>query len=252
MILPGLTSVTFRDLSVEEIVDLAAKAGLHGIEWGGDIHVPHGDRSAARKAANITSDAGLLVSSYGSYYYVCGVEAIDFTEVVDTAIELGAPGIRVWPGQKGSAEVDESYWSQFVEEARQIGDQALEAGLTVSFEFHRHSLTGTNESALKLLKTIDHPSIKTYWQPPVGETVEYSLEGLSAILPWLTNVHVYKLLPDCTRLPLEDGREDWKTYFKAMEASGRDHFALLEFVRDDSPEAFMEDAAVLKSLLGAG
>ena len=42
MIYPGLVSVTFRKLSPEEIVQLVVSSGLKGIEWGGDIHLPHG------------------------------------------------------------------------------------------------------------------------------------------------------------------------------------------------------------------
>jgi sugar phosphate isomerase/epimerase len=197
----------------------------------------------------MTTDTGLTVSSYGSYYVVCGKSSPSFESVVDTAAELGAPGIRVWAGDKGSEDADESYWETFVFESRKLGEAAAKCGLTVSFEFHRNSLTDTNESAIRLLKAIDHPSIKTYWQPPVGRDSEYSLDGLNALLPWLVNAHVYKLRPDCASLPLEAGAEEWKIYFKAMKASGRDHFAHLEFVRDDDPKSFIEDAAVLKGLV---
>ena len=33
----GLTSVTFRKLSCEEIIQLASRARLDGIEWGGHM-----------------------------------------------------------------------------------------------------------------------------------------------------------------------------------------------------------------------
>ena len=46
----GLTSVTFRQKTIDEIVALARKAQLDGIEWGGDVHVPAGDVQAARHA----------------------------------------------------------------------------------------------------------------------------------------------------------------------------------------------------------
>jgi sugar phosphate isomerase/epimerase len=41
MIHTALASVTFRHLTFEEIIELVRKAGLDGIEWGGDIHVPY-------------------------------------------------------------------------------------------------------------------------------------------------------------------------------------------------------------------
>ena len=49
MIHTGLVSVTFRKLEPAEIVDLVKQAGLQGIEWGGDIHVPHGDIQRAKR-----------------------------------------------------------------------------------------------------------------------------------------------------------------------------------------------------------
>ena len=94
----GMTSVTFRNKSAEEIVRLTQKAGLTGIEWGGDVHVPAGDRAAARKAALLTREAGLEVLSYGSYFRA--QEGEDFSPVLESAIELGAPVIRMWAGFK--------------------------------------------------------------------------------------------------------------------------------------------------------
>ena len=43
MLTAGLVSVTFRKLSVGEILAGVKKAELGSIEWGGDVHVPQGD-----------------------------------------------------------------------------------------------------------------------------------------------------------------------------------------------------------------
>ncbi|MNI10046.1 hypothetical protein D3C73_631400 [compost metagenome] len=56
LIRTGLVSVTFRRLSVEEIVMMVQKAGLQDIEWGGDIHVPHGNFQRAHEVAKLTHD----------------------------------------------------------------------------------------------------------------------------------------------------------------------------------------------------
>ena len=109
MISSGLVSITFRKLSPREIVDLVAKAQLDAIEWGGDVHVPHGDLSAAKDVHKMTNDAGLSLSSYGSYYRVGHDEPVPFGEVLETAVELKAPTIRVWAGKKGSNDADEAY-----------------------------------------------------------------------------------------------------------------------------------------------
>jgi hypothetical protein len=38
-------------------------------------------------------------------------------------------------------------------------------------------------------------------------------------------------------------------YLRKVASSGRDHFAMLEFVQDDAPESFLRDAVVLKKWL---
>ncbi len=251
MIKSGLVSVTFRKLSPEEIVALVAQAGLDGIEWGGDIHVPHGDVKRAGEVRKMTADAGLAVAAYGSYYKVGHEEAsVPFESVVATAVELGAPTIRVWAGAKGSADADDEYRGLVVRDSQRIADLAKKAGMTVSYEFHPGTLTDTNESALKLLEEVAHENIRTYWQPQSKWEVEHCLEGLQAISPWLTNVHAYYW--DKTtgeRLTLADGEKVWKRYLPIIARTGREHYVMLEFVRDDCPEVFLTDAATLKSWL---
>ena len=44
----GLVSVSFRPHTPEDILKAMQCAGLNYIEWGGDVHVPHGDEKTAR------------------------------------------------------------------------------------------------------------------------------------------------------------------------------------------------------------
>jgi hypothetical protein len=56
----------------------------------------------------LTESAGLEVSSYG-YYYKAGIsesEGLRFSIVLETAVALNAPTIRVWAGNSGFASVD--------------------------------------------------------------------------------------------------------------------------------------------------
>ena len=66
IMLTGVASVSFRKNSVEEIIRAAKAAGLQGIEWGSDIHVPAGDVSRARDVRRLTEEAELRVTSYGT------------------------------------------------------------------------------------------------------------------------------------------------------------------------------------------
>src|SRR4051812_49693737 len=102
----GLVSVTFRALGPQQVVELVRQANLDAIEWGGDIHVPHGDTARAREVRTMTLDAGLAVAAYGSYYRaaVSDADGLPFARVLETAVALEAPTIRVWAGNKASAD----------------------------------------------------------------------------------------------------------------------------------------------------
>jgi len=251
MIRAGLVSVTFRQLAPHAIVALVALTDLEAVEWGGDVHVPHGDVAQARLVRQMCDDVGLTVAAYGSYYRV-GHTDVPFAAVLESAVALGAPTIRVWAGKVGSGQADNAYWARVVEDSRAIGDMAWQAGIAVAYEYHGNTLTDTNASALRLLKTVDHPNVKTYWQPSESATLEENLAGLNAILPWLVNVHVFSwrnVDGQHKRMPLSAKADDWAQYLAQVATTGRDHYAMIEFVKDDEPKNFLKDAKTLKEWL---
>ena len=253
MLLPGLVSITFRKLDPAEIIDLSVRGGLSGIEWGGDVHVPHGDLRRAREVREMTVDAGLAVASYGSYYRVGEEQDFTFDQALASAVELCAPTIRVWAGGKGSAASSASHLSNVADESREIATRAAEAGVIVAYEFHRNTLTDTTQACLDLLHTVAHPNVRTYWQPPRELTDEELGASLGAVLPFLANLHVFQWAEDGARCPLAEGRARWQRLCRQVQGHADDvktRYAMLEFVKDDAPEQFLHDAAALCSLLG--
>lgn len=247
---PGLVSVTFRQLSVPEVVELAAQAGLAAVEWGGDVHVPHGDLEAARAARRSTEDAGLRVAAYGSYYRAGHPDTGPFDAVLSSAVELDAPCIRIWAGTQGTDTADDAYWDDVVADIRRIADQAQAAGVDVVLEFHRNTLTDTADSTVRLLQRVDHPAVYTYWQPPRHSQLEDNLAALDAVAPWVYGLHVFAWHEETgERLPLADRADHWRQYLQRANALDRDLYALLEFVQDDAPSHFVHDAQTLVALL---
>jgi len=253
MIRPGLVSISFRSLTTAEIIDLCVRAGLDGIEWGGDVHVPHGNAATARAVGQATVAAGLTVAAYGSYYRVG--ETIDnpsFADVLISAQALGAPLIRVWAGKRGSADASPDYRAQVVTDLRHVAAAAAAAGIVVACEFHGGTLTDTNDSALALYREVNHPNLRAYWQPPVGQSADYCQQGLAALLPRLTNLHVFHWVVQDgkrSREPLAAGATPWAPYLDLARQAPGDRYALLEFVRDDSPDQLLTDAATLRQWL---
>ncbi|MEI6970311.1 MAG: TIM barrel protein [bacterium] len=253
-ILPGLVSITFRRLPPREIVALAAQSQLAGIEWGGDVHVPHGDLPLAHEVGAMTRDAGLSVAAYGSYYKVGESESdgLSFAQVLETAIALGSPLIRVWAGDRGSAEVDPAYRRRVTEDACRIAGAASGSGIAVAFEYHGGSLTDTADSAAALMAATAPAGMLCCWQPPVGWTHAERLASLNGLAPFLANLHVFHWLDTWERRPLAEGAGMWEDYLRAAIAApvttGSARWALLEFVCDDDPASLAVDAGVLMRL----
>ena len=252
MLKPGLLSVTFRQLTPSQIIDLAVQTGLPAIEWGGDVHVPHGDISQAQAVRQMSEEAGIELPTYGSYYRVSHEETGPFESVLETAVVLGTPTIRVWAGRLGSDVADEDHRQRVIKDTRRIVDLASDVGVTIAYEYHGNTLTDTVDSALWLLKAVDRSALRSFWQPPKGSTQQDNLDAIHRLAPWIEHVHVFSWLlkGDRTiRLPLADHESSWQAYLKRLAALPGDRYALLEFVREDDPRQFIEDAATLKHWL---
>lgn len=246
----GLLSVTFRKLGVKEIIGLIRQAGLEVVEWGGDIHVPPGDPHIAEEVGKMTRDAGIEVAAYGSYYRLGpGPEQeAAFDQVLQSALKLKAPVIRVWAGRQGSDEVDGKLREEIVQDARRIADLAQKAGIRIDVEYHGKTLTDTTASAVQFFTETNHTNVRSYWQPRTNETVEERLEGIRAIAPWLSNIHVFHWSKS-GRLSLTEGADSWKKYLRLFRSLDIDPCLMLEFVKDDRTEQFLQDAEALKTLI---
>lgn len=214
-------------------------------------------------------DAGITVAAYGSYYRVGHPESalgepdesshsVPFESLVETAVELGAPQIRVWAGKKGTEQKDEAYVEQVVQDSVRIAKLAASANIRIAFEYHGNTLTDTDDAARHLLETVNlemgatanQPSVYSYWQPRRCGTVEDDLAGISAVALWLTDIHVFSWHPTtAAKLPLAERAADWAVYLDRLQQISGNRFALLEFVADDSPTHFRRDAETLRQWL---
>jgi hypothetical protein len=243
----GLTSVTFRKLSPMEIISLASESSLEGIEWGGDVHVPPGDSETAQRIGTLTREAGLEISSYGSYYRLGVSSKEEGDRVLTSAVELKASIVRVWAGNLGSADASPEIRSAIIEDALSLAERAESRGLKIACEWHGGTVTDTLESAMQLLKAVDHPAFGTYWQPRNGQPVESRLSDLKEIAPYLMGLHVFQWGAKGEREPLSAAEDLWPPCLhQVAEAASIRLFAHLEFVANDAPLQMREDAATLQ------
>jgi hypothetical protein len=166
---------------------------------------------------------------------------------VATAVALGAPRIRVWAGNVGTAHAGVGDRMAVTRGLAELSDVAAGSGIEIALEFHRNTLTDEVDSTITLLLDVGAPNLKTYWQPPVDLDDAECLRQLEALMPWLSTVHVFSWWPSNTRLPLAARASLWRPVLDRLAAEPREINALLEFVADDSPEQLAKDAADLHS-----
>nr|WP_306979542.1 TIM barrel protein [Alkalicoccobacillus murimartini] len=251
LIKTGVCSVTFRKESVDTIIKRTKQANLDGIEWAADVHVQPGDSQQAECVAKEMKEAGLEVLSYGSYYRAGATEnGNSFETILKTAKQLGAPSIRIWAGIKGSEEASEKDRQQVTADIQRIAELAQAQKIAVHIEYHGGTLTDTSESAKQLVEDINHNNVKLYWQPAVGIEVSERVKDIQVVKPFLKHVHVF-YWKEQDRLPLAEGVGAWRQYLHHLHLKDphEDQHFLLEFVQDEDPEQFQEDAQVLLELI---
>ncbi len=243
----GIVSVTFRKKSIDEIITLTCDNGLDAIEVGSDVHAPFDNLDECRRIAALAKENGIAIASYGSYYKL-GQEGNSqelFAAYLAAAKALGTANIRLWAGSKGSAVATDEQRTAWTAEAAACAEAAAKEGIAVSFEYHPGTLTDTAESALRFMREINHPNAYLYWQPNQSQDEEYNLAALRAVLPYVTNFHVYAWDArggSLVRYPLSQHEAIWKRYLEILASDKKPHHLLLEFVKDDSDEQFCEDA----------
>jgi 3-dehydroshikimate dehydratase len=117
-------------------------------------------------------------------------------------------------------------------------------------EFHGGTLTDDPDATIRLLEEVDRPTVRTYWQPPVGVEDAAALDGLRRVLARVSAVHVFSWWPHQERQPLSARADLWRSALALLDSAGGNLDALLEFVPGDEPALVSREAHCLAELIG--
>ncbi len=246
----GFCSVTFRQLGIDEIIDIAIKAGADGIEWGGDIHVT--DVKTAASVAEKMKANGLAVLSYGSYCKCDGSED-EMRRLTDIADTLGAKYIRVWAGAKSPVETTDEERLKITQNLQAFCDIAAKKNISISLEYHRNTLTENADSAIRLFEEANRKNLKCQWQANPDISTEENRAELSELCgknECLGNIHIFNMRRDNTFESLSDIEKTLAGYLDIIAAAGKDRNYIIEFCKGNDPLEFYKDMKVLKGILG--
>ena len=184
----GFTSTSFRQIkSLEKIVEIAVRAKIDCIEWGGDIHVRSVEE--AKRAKELCDKAGIFISSYGSYYRVGCKNTDEWKKICEIASVMGARFVRVWLGKADSEKTDEVTYKNLAEDAKSICAVAKEYGLIVCPECHDNTFNDNTDAFLKIQSDVGCENFRTYFQSRY-KRLEYDLDRIERTLPYIETVHI--------------------------------------------------------------
>ena len=242
----GLVSVSFRKHTPEEIVKAVKSAGLTCIEWGSDIHAPCRDTDRLHEIARLQEEYGITCSSYGTYFRLGHTPMEELSDYIAAAKLLGTNILRLWCGTKNGAEMTKSEREALFAECRKAAEIAEASGVTLCMECHMRSFTERPEDTVALMKAVNSPAFRMYWQPFQWLDAEGSLAIAKAVAPFAEHIHVFNW-QGSGKYPLSEAVEDWRRYLSVFDTP---RTLLLEFMPDDRIESLPAEAEALKTIVG--
>lgn len=241
----GLVSISFRTLTVDQIMDLCVQNRLQYVEWGSDVHAPCDDAERLAYLAAEQKRRGLICSSYGTYFRV-GINPVEEIHgYISAAKMLGTKILRLWCGKKNYEDFTPEEREKILSDALALSKIAENEGVYLCMECHNKTYTNCLQGAMELMETVNSQHFGMYWQPNQFVSYETNLAYAKTIAPYVTQIHVFNW-EDKNRYPLADAVDTWRSYLSCFEG---DHALLLEFVPNNQPEELAAEAEALRLIV---
>lgn len=241
----GLCSVTFRKLSAAKVVEIAKKAGVGYIEWGGDIHVTN--REEARLVKSICDNEDIKICSYGSYYRVGSADKRKWEEICQIAKAMNAPSVRVWLGEKDSGETTQEEYNRILEDLKSMCSVARKYNLLVCPECHDNTYNNNTDAFLNICSELKADNFRTYFQSRYFR-FDYDIDRIERTFDYIENVHVsYRDLAKEQRFRKKDKHYLDKLLQKLLKMNFNG-IVLLEFTKGSKEKSFLKDIRKIRNI----
>lgn len=240
----GLCSVTFRNKTAEEVVEVAKKAGIAFIEWGGDVHVK--SLEDAKKVKSLCDAAGIKISSYGSYVNSLIFDEKKWIETCKIAREMNADSIRIWLGKKNSQDTSDEEYNKILDNTRKMCDIASEYSLIVCPECHDNTFNNDTDAILRFIGDLGKDNFRTYFQSRYFR-MEYDLDRIDRTYEYIKNVHVSYRDLKREQLFRKKDKKYLDTLLNKLKSKGFNGIVMLEFVSGDNEKSLLKDTEKLKA-----
>ena len=240
----GLVSVSFRPFAPEAILKAVAGAGLTCIEWGSDVHAPYKDLEKLNAIAALQKQYGITCCSYGTYFRLGETPMEELPGYIAAAKILGTDILRLWCGTKSGSKMTPEEKKNLIDQCRKAAAIAAERGVILCMECHRSTLTEDCNDAVALMKAVDSPHFRMYWQPFQWQTYEENLINAEKIAPYAKHIHVFNWT-EMEKFPLSLAVNQWRDYLTRFTG---ERALLLEFMPQGTLEELTVEADALRQI----
>ena len=253
----GVCSIAFKERSPSQALRAIAAAGADSVElWGQPPHLPYPvDEAWCAELRRQAEELGLTFCALGSYYRPGSHPTYDGHAVTKenqlaAAQALGAPIVRIWPGEASHAATAPEARERLYAEIRDFADAAQDAGMLVVLERHVGSLTEGWEAPLTVLEEVDHPAVSLNYQvvypAPQEELTSLAVADYRRLLPHSRHAHLQNYVVAASAGPprtlIAGGVVDYSGLGQAARACGYDGSFMIEFPADERGGMSVDDA----------
>jgi len=237
----GLTSISFRAQTPDEILKIMQDCGLDRIEWGSDVHCPP---ERAEEISSLTKQYGITCCSYGTYFRLGVTPVEELHSYINAARILGTKILRLWCGHKNSQDYAQRQKAELFAACKAAAKMAEDAGVILCMECHNNTYTNNKEAAYELMQEVDSKHFRMYWQPNQYISEEQNMAYAELLSPFTEHLHVFNWKGN-KKYPLCDGKETWKAYLSRFD---KGKTLLLEFMPDGKIETLKYEVLALKEI----
>lgn len=242
----GLVSISFRELTVEQIMQAVKNAGLTCVEWGSDVHAPCHDSEKLSEIVRLQTQYGLQCSSYGTYFWLGWDDIAQLPDYIRAAKTLGTNILRLWCGKKDPDSILPEEKEKLFADCKAAAKLAEKEKVILCLECHNNTYTQTKEGALELMQHVGSAAFQMYWQPNQHRSIEENIAYIRFLKDYITHIHVFQWKGN-DRFSLSNGITEWQGYLAEFNS---EHILLLEFMPDDRIETLPCEADTLKQIVG--
>lgn len=251
----GLCTIAFQEKPLEEVINIAADYGFHGIEiWGKPPHIPADyDTAYIRNIRDTAHRRGLAISAFGSYVDpMMPLYQKHFEEAFKIAKELGTDLVRIWSGGGPSKSIAPAEKRLILFRLVSMAQWANFRNMKLGLEMHNNNLTDSVTTILEVIEGVNVPSLRTYYQPLARIDADEPHTAAQQLVQHIVNVHAQNFDEQGKACPIAEGVVDYARIVEILNNAGYAGYLEVEFIHgDDKLEALQRDRDYLASLIGS-